>query len=195
MDFIFVLVPLLFVVLVVAVILFKGGEREMSGVLDQDGLYIKDPQRMFDNFVIFEAKRRAEHRCEYVTRFLRRRCPNSAKNTTLHADHWIPHSKGGSSSEANIVILCSHCNLAKSSELPFKWETERVYQKRLSYQINAVKPGHRFASGTLDSVFDALVLDERDAGDGVDEIAYHDGFDDDSHVDSDGFYRRYWRED
>lgn len=194
MDFVLLLIPLLFVVLLVAVVLLKGGEREVSGVLDDDGLYIKDPKRMFDSFVIFEAKRRADHRCEYVTRFLRKRCPNTAKTTTLHADHWIPHSKGGSSSEGNIVILCSHCNLAKSSELPFKWETDRVYQMRLRYQINAVKPGHRFASGMLDGSDFGIVVRDDDDGESVDGVSFHDEFDDDSSVDSDDFYRRYSRE-
>lgn len=123
------------------------GRREVSGVLDANGRYIKDPERMFPQYVIFEAKRRCEYRCERVSRF-GRRCTNGEHNGfVLHADHWIPHSKGGASSEGNIVILCSVCNLAKSSEVPFIWQTNRVYSSRLSYMINARRPGARVQEG------------------------------------------------
>ena len=140
-------------VLVVFVVLFaflNRNDQEVVGKKDEYGEYVKDPLRMFVPYVIFEAKRRADHRCEYVDRF-GFRCSNSEENgVTLHADHWIPWSKGGASSEHNIVILCSHCNLAKSNVMPFKWETKKLWKSRRGYQVNAMIPGEYYLGGRLD---------------------------------------------
>lgn len=129
----------------------RTGSRERSGVLDGSGRYLKDPERMFAQFVIFEAKRRCDFRCEHVSRFGRRCRHGESNGHVLHADHWIPHSKGGASSEGNIVILCARHNLAKSSEVPFTWQTARVFSSRSRYMVNAVRPGERFAEGAESS--------------------------------------------
>jgi len=46
-------------------------------------------------------------------------CGKSNKDTTLHADHILPVSQGGTDELENLQTLCQACNLAKSNR---KWD-------------------------------------------------------------------------
>ena len=45
-----------------------------------------------------------------------RECGATNKETTLHIDHIIPVSKGGTNTEDNLQTLCEACNLAKYTD-------------------------------------------------------------------------------
>jgi len=43
-------------------------------------------------------------------------CGASKKETTLHIDHILPRSRGGSNDESNLQVLCFQCNLGKGNK-------------------------------------------------------------------------------
>ncbi len=43
-------------------------------------------------------------------------CGATKKETTLHIDHILPRSRGGSNEESNLQVLCFQCNLGKSNK-------------------------------------------------------------------------------
>lgn len=55
----------------------------------------------------FEVLRRDNHTCRY--------CGASAPDMTLHVDHVVPKSLGGSDDPSNLVAACRDCNTGKSS--------------------------------------------------------------------------------
>ncbi|WP_282048419.1 HNH endonuclease [Sulfitobacter mediterraneus] len=56
----------------------------------------------------FELLKEADHRC--------RSCGASAAEVSLHIDHILPVSKGGSSKKSNLQVLCANCNLGRSDK-------------------------------------------------------------------------------
>lgn len=55
----------------------------------------------------FEILRRDNHTCQY--------CGGKAPDVTLHVDHIIPVTLGGTDQPGNLVAACKDCNLGKSS--------------------------------------------------------------------------------
>jgi hypothetical protein len=55
----------------------------------------------------FEILRRDEHACQY--------CGEKAPGVTLHVDHVVPVTLGGSDKPDNLVAACKDCNLGKTS--------------------------------------------------------------------------------
>lgn len=55
----------------------------------------------------FEVLRRDDHTCQY--------CGETAPGVTLHVDHVIPVSLGGSNNPGNLVAACKDCNAGKTS--------------------------------------------------------------------------------
>jgi hypothetical protein len=55
----------------------------------------------------FEILRRDEHTCQY--------CGEKAPDVTLHVDHVVPVTLGGSDKPDNLVAACKDCNLGKTS--------------------------------------------------------------------------------
>lgn len=55
----------------------------------------------------FEVLRRDDHTCQY--------CGEKAPDVTLHVDHVVPVSLGGSDKPDNLVAACKDCNLGKTS--------------------------------------------------------------------------------
>jgi len=54
-------------------------------------------------------------------------CKISLKKVKVHLDHIQPISKGGSNTDDNIQILCSSCNLTKSSKHPIDFMQEKGF--------------------------------------------------------------------
>lgn len=55
----------------------------------------------------FEVLRRDDHTCQY--------CGEKAPHVTLHVDHVVPVTLGGSDKPDNLVAACKDCNLGKTS--------------------------------------------------------------------------------
>lgn len=68
----------------------------------------KDPKRSFNTNERLIIWRNADMKCENKS------CNKTIKLNEMHADHKIPHSKGGATSIENGQCLCSDCNLKKS---------------------------------------------------------------------------------
>lgn len=58
-----------------------------------------------------EIRERDDNKCRY--------CGDTAAR--LHFDHVFPHSRGGSTSVANLVLACAPCNLSKGARTPEEW--------------------------------------------------------------------------
>ena len=54
--------------------------------------------------------RRDSYTCKHCGR-----SPRKDPNVTLHVDHILPVSKGGTNDMSNLQTLCSECNLYKSN--------------------------------------------------------------------------------
>lgn len=63
-----------------------------------------------DRFAILK---RDGFKCEYCE------CP--LDEHTLHVDHVVPKSRGGSDDPSNLVASCSRCNLSKGRRTPSEW--------------------------------------------------------------------------
>ncbi len=53
-------------------------------------------------------------------------CNESIPFSDMHADHYIPLSKGGSNLRENIVCSCSFCNYSKKDKLPSEWISPKL---------------------------------------------------------------------
>jgi 5-methylcytosine-specific restriction endonuclease McrA len=81
--------------------------REWLHNIVQD-LVPKDPKRLYtyqERMVIW---RRARERCE--------NCSQEIPFSSMHADHLVPHSRGGKTTIANSKCLCTSCNLKKGAK-------------------------------------------------------------------------------
>lgn len=58
--------------------------------------------------VRFDVFRRDNFACVY--------CGRGSPDVTLHCDHKVAHSKGGSDDQSNLVTACSDCNYGKSAK-------------------------------------------------------------------------------
>lgn len=58
--------------------------------------------------VRFDVFRRDNFACVY--------CGRGSPDVTLHCDHKVAHSKGGSDDQSNLVTSCSDCNYGKSAK-------------------------------------------------------------------------------
>jgi hypothetical protein len=80
----------------------------------------KDPQRDFSHEQRLAIFRRNSGICQ-----LRLQCDGAKVNWHgWHADHKIPHSKGGRSIVANGQVACPQCNLAKRAAVPLATAAE-----------------------------------------------------------------------
>ena len=100
----------------------------------------KDPVRSFSSSQIAAASMRAGGRCEFSTTFGR------CRSVGAHADHWVPHTRGGASTDDNLVWGCARHNLRKSSRMPTRMATWRIARRRRRYFPSGVqvRPGRRF---------------------------------------------------
>lgn len=92
------------------------------------GSKARDPQRLYTNRDRRAGFDRAGGRCEGEwLPFVRCTRPANA------GDHWLPHSKGGATSAANFVALCSMHNRSKSARIPSRFQTARLQFRRRKY--------------------------------------------------------------
>lgn len=92
------------------------------------GSKARDPQRLYTNRDRRAGFDRAGGRCEGEwLPFVRCTRPANA------GDHWLPHSKGGATSAANFVALCSIHNRSKSARVPSRFQTARLQVRRRKY--------------------------------------------------------------
>ena len=100
-----------------------------------------DPTRLFSAAQRVEGFARAGNRCELETiPFVR--CRRDAH----HGDHFMPWSKGGSTSMGNFVAACAKCNTSKGSKVPTGFATFRLELRRRHYfpRGMSVKPGELY---------------------------------------------------
>lgn len=92
------------------------------------GSKARDPQRLYTSRDRRAGFDRAGGRCEGEwLPFVRCTRPANA------GDHWLPHSKGGATSAANFVALCSIHNRSKSARVPSRFQTARLQVRRRKY--------------------------------------------------------------
>ena len=60
-------------------------------------------------------------------------CNQNIENQRFHIDHFIPLSKGGIHSEANLRISCPFCNLRKHTKMPWEFMPKRFFEKDMFY--------------------------------------------------------------
>lgn len=100
-----------------------------------------DPSRLFSPAQRTEGFARAGNRCELeLIPFIR--CRRKAH----HGDHFLPWSKGGSTSMGNFVAACARCNTSKGSKVPTAFATFRLEMRRRHYfpRGMTVKPGELY---------------------------------------------------
>lgn len=100
-----------------------------------------DPTRLFSAVQRTEGFARAGNRCELeVIPFVR--CRRAAH----HGDHFLPWSKGGSTTMGNFVAACAKCNTSKGSKVPTGFATFRLEMRRRNYfpRGMTVKPGELY---------------------------------------------------
>lgn len=114
-------------------------------VSNRDRRLETDPQRLFTAGQRRLACRLAQGRCEQES-FPFVRC----RRVGAHADHWFPWSRGGASTDQNLVWACTRHNLAKSSRIPTAFQTLRLEARRARYFPSDVSPvaGEWFAPAT-----------------------------------------------
>lgn len=102
----------------------------------------RDPRRMFDSQQRRIGFARAGHRCEFDGMLWFTRCRRQAE----HADHWLPHSKGGATTLPNLVAACAWHNTSKGAHIPTGWQTHRISRRRRRYFSHGAKtrPGARY---------------------------------------------------
>lgn len=76
--------------------------------IEEDKIVLKDSQRVFRDSQVKELLKEAAGVCAG--------CGANIIETPYHADHKIPHSKGGKTDVENGQILCVDCNLKKSDK-------------------------------------------------------------------------------
>lgn len=84
----------------------------------------------------FEVLRRDNHTCQY--------CGESAPNVTLHVDHVMPASLGGSDKPDNLVAACKDCNIGKSSSQPGSEYVAQVSERASEYNERLAYEGIRY---------------------------------------------------
>lgn len=114
-------------------------------VANRDRRLATDPQRLFTAGQRRLARGLAQGRCEQES-FPFVRC----RRVGAHADHWFPWSRGGASTDQNLVWACTRHNLAKSSRVPTGFQTLRLEARRARYFAGDVSTvaGEWFESGT-----------------------------------------------
>lgn len=98
-----------------------------------------DPVRLFTATQKADALARCGRQCEAESPWLVR-----CHRTATQGDHWYPHSKGGTTNDANLAMLCGPCNNRKSARIPSWLETARLAHRRSSYAPGLGRPGERF---------------------------------------------------
>lgn len=73
----------------------------------------------------YEVLRRDNYACRY--------CGAKAPFVTLHIDHVIPASYGGSNDPSNLTAACADCNTAKSNGIPHETVITEVRDDQFTY--------------------------------------------------------------
>lgn len=81
----------------------------------------------------FEVLRRDGHICQY--------CGEKAPDVTLHVDHVVPVSLGGSDKPENLVAACKDCNTGKASIQPDAPLVAAIGDRAADYALKAKSAG------------------------------------------------------
>lgn len=88
----------------------------------------EDPDRWFSRAVLREGHVRAGHQCEYTDTRTNERCVNRSRE----GDHFFPYSKGGASTQQNMVSSCRWHNQWKRDRILYD-ELPVIEERRRSY--------------------------------------------------------------
>lgn len=114
-------------VVFIMVKLFNWCDRTFTKIVHRNKPSIKrDESRVFTKKMKNQALKKCHYRCEGTGVLWR--CFH--KGDDLHGDHWYPHSRGGATSEQNLVMLCPKCNRKKSDKIPTHWQTWALKGRR-----------------------------------------------------------------
>lgn len=97
----------------------------------------------------FEILRRDNHTCQY--------CGDRAPDVTLHVDHVIPVSLGGSNHPSNLLTACKDCNLGKTSvpaDAPLVaavGEMSATYALNMTYRMTLIRASLDMEAEYLDA--------------------------------------------
>lgn len=111
-----------------------GGQKNNGPRLVTEGLTIPPTVKELSAMAVskrtrFEVLRRDGHICQY--------CGEKAPDVTLHVDHVVPVSLGGSDKPDNLVAACKDCNVGKASIQPDAPFVKAVGDRAADYALRA----------------------------------------------------------
>jgi len=101
----------------------------------------RDAHRVYSSAIKEKYSQLCGNRCEGIGLVFR----SKHEGHDLQGDHWYPYSRGGATTEKNLVMLCPKCNRKKTNHVPTFLQTNAIRFRRkhnLGYNNHTYrKPG------------------------------------------------------